>query len=121
VLAEAGYNPAYGARPLQRVVQSRLQDPLAEQIVEGAIVDGQRVDVTAAERAPAGGAALARAAAAVGADGVAIGVDDKLDGLSSELDAVAAAVGRRMAGRRIRYVGAGAREAADPARRWRRQ
>jgi ATP-dependent Clp protease ATP-binding subunit ClpB len=49
VLAEAGYNPAYGARPLQRVVQSRLQDPLAEKIVEGAIVDGQRVDVTAAE------------------------------------------------------------------------
>ncbi len=79
------------------------------------------VDVTAAGRAPAGAAALARAAAAVGADGVAIGVDDKLDGLSSELDAVAAAVGRRMAGRRIRYVGAGAREAADPARRWRRQ
>jgi 3-deoxy-7-phosphoheptulonate synthase len=50
-------------------------------------------------------AALARAAAAVGADGVSIAVDDGLDGLSSELDAVAAAVGRRMAGRRIRYVG----------------
>jgi 3-deoxy-7-phosphoheptulonate synthase len=49
-------------------------------------------------------AALARAAAAVGADGVSIAVDDALDGLSSELDAVAAAVGRRMAGRRIRYV-----------------
>jgi 3-deoxy-7-phosphoheptulonate synthase len=65
-----------------------------------------------AGRAPAGGsgamggsaAALARAAAAVGADGVSIAVDDGLDGLSSELDAVAAAVGRRMAGRRIRYV-----------------
>jgi 3-deoxy-D-arabino-heptulosonate 7-phosphate (DAHP) synthase len=50
-------------------------------------------------------AALARAAAAVGADGVSIAVDEALDGLSSELDAVAAAVGRRMAGRRIRYVG----------------
>jgi 3-deoxy-7-phosphoheptulonate synthase len=65
-----------------------------------------------AGRAPADGsgamggsaAALARAAAAVGADGVSIAVDDGLDGLSSELDAVAAAVGRRMAGRRIRYV-----------------
>jgi 3-deoxy-7-phosphoheptulonate synthase len=64
-------------------------------------------------RAPADGsgtmggsaAALARAAAAVGADGVSIAVGDGLDGLSSELDAVAAAVGRRMAGRRIRYVG----------------
>jgi len=50
VLAEAGYNPAYGARPLQRVVQSRLQDPLAQFIVEGAIIDGQSVAVTAAEK-----------------------------------------------------------------------
>jgi len=49
VLAEAGYNPVYGARPLQRVIQSRLQDPLAQKIVEGAIVDGQRVDVTATD------------------------------------------------------------------------
>ncbi len=47
VLAEAAYHPAYGARPLQRVLQRRLQDPLAQQIVEGAIGDGQRVDVTA--------------------------------------------------------------------------
>ena len=72
------------------------------------------------DRAPADGsgamggsaAALARAAAAVGADGVSIAVDGGLDGLSSELDAVAAAVGRRMAGRRIRYVG---------GRRWQSQ
>jgi ATP-dependent Clp protease ATP-binding subunit ClpB len=47
VLAEAAYHPAYGARPLQRVLQRRLQDPLAQKIVEGAITDGQRVDVTA--------------------------------------------------------------------------
>jgi 3-deoxy-7-phosphoheptulonate synthase len=68
-------------------------------------------------------AALARAAAAVGADGVAIAVDAGLDGLSSELDAVAAVLGRRMAGRRIRYVGGVPGAAARPGRpgeRWRR-
>ena len=67
--------------------------------------------------------ALARAAAAVGADGVAIPVDGAMDGLSSELDAVAAAVGRRMAGRRIRYVGGhgAGRQAGDQTSRWRRQ
>jgi 3-deoxy-D-arabino-heptulosonate 7-phosphate (DAHP) synthase len=77
---------------------------------------------------PAGGsgrdaAALARAAAAVGADGVTIAVGAGLDGLSSELDAVAAVVGRRMAGRRIRYVGGqgAGRRAGDPAERWRRR
>jgi 3-deoxy-7-phosphoheptulonate synthase len=68
-------------------------------------------------------AALARAAAAVGADGVTIGMDAELDGLSSELDAVAAAVGRRMAGRRIRYVGGqgAGRRSGDPGERWRRR
>lgn len=63
------------------------------------------VDASGAQRAGGDAAALARAAAAVGADGVSIRVDGGLDGLSSELAAVAAAVGRRMAGRRIRYVG----------------
>jgi len=67
------------------------------------------VDAAGARRGHGSAAALARAAAAVGADGVAISVDSGLDGLSSELDAVAAAVGRRMAGRRIRYVGAAGR------------
>jgi 3-deoxy-D-arabino-heptulosonate 7-phosphate (DAHP) synthase len=65
------------------------------------------VDASGAQRAGGDAAALARAAAAVGADGVSIRVDGGLDGLSSELAAVAAAVGRRMAGRRIRYVGGG--------------
>jgi 3-deoxy-D-arabino-heptulosonate 7-phosphate (DAHP) synthase len=77
---------------------------------------GERPLVVDASRA---GAALARAAAALGADGVVIGVDAALDGLSSELDAVAAAVGRRMAARRIRYVGQGT--LGDPVPRWRRQ
>jgi 3-deoxy-D-arabino-heptulosonate 7-phosphate (DAHP) synthase len=79
------------------------------------VAGGARPLVVDASRA---GAALARAAAALGADGVAIGVDDALNGLSSELDAVAAAVGRRMAARRIRYVGKG--KLGDPVQRWRR-
>jgi ATP-dependent Clp protease ATP-binding subunit ClpB len=45
LLAEAGFNPLYGARPLQRVIQTRLQDPLAQKIIEGAFVDGDRVVV----------------------------------------------------------------------------
>jgi len=86
------------------------------------------VDASGVERGHHNAAALVRAAAAVCADGVVVGVDprpgaaagqpagmaaEELDGLASELEAVTAAVGRRMAGRRIRYVG-------GSARRWRR-
>ncbi|MFC7052124.1 ATP-dependent chaperone ClpB [Hansschlegelia quercus] len=46
-LAEKGYDPAYGARPLKRVIQKYVQDPLAEGILSGAIKDGDRVPVTA--------------------------------------------------------------------------
>jgi ATP-dependent Clp protease ATP-binding subunit ClpB len=49
LLAQAGYHPAYGARPLQRVIQQRLQDPLAERIVAGTIGEGQTVIVGARE------------------------------------------------------------------------
>ena len=45
-LANKGYDPAYGARPLKRVIQKSIQDPLAELILEGVIKDGQEVDVT---------------------------------------------------------------------------
>jgi ATP-dependent Clp protease ATP-binding subunit ClpB len=48
-LAEKGYDPTYGARPLKRVIQKHLQDPLAEQILEGTIGEGDRVRVTAGE------------------------------------------------------------------------
>ncbi len=48
-LAEAGYDPVYGARPLKRTIQKSLQDPLARQILEGTIRDGDRVDVDAGE------------------------------------------------------------------------
>ncbi len=46
-LASRGYDPAYGARPLKRVMQRELQDPLAEKILSGAILDGARVVITA--------------------------------------------------------------------------
>ncbi len=45
-LADKGYDPAYGARPLKRVIQKELQDPLAERILLGDILDGARVKVT---------------------------------------------------------------------------
>ena len=44
-LAEKGYDPAYGARPLKRVIQKSVQDPLAERILAGAIRDGETVKV----------------------------------------------------------------------------
>ncbi|MFV0332759.1 MAG: ATP-dependent Clp protease ATP-binding subunit ClpA [Tropicimonas sp.] len=46
-LANKGYDPAYGARPLKRVIQKDLQDPLAEKILLGDIHDGENVVVTA--------------------------------------------------------------------------
>ncbi|MBR0652982.1 ATP-dependent chaperone ClpB [Roseomonas terrae] len=46
-LAEAGYDPVYGARPLKRVIQRNLQDRLAGLLLEGSIKDGDRVTVTA--------------------------------------------------------------------------
>ncbi|MBR9837784.1 MAG: ATP-dependent chaperone ClpB [Rhodobacteraceae bacterium] len=46
-LAEDGYDPVFGARPLKRVIQRSLQDPLAEMILAGDIKDGDTVPVTA--------------------------------------------------------------------------
>jgi ATP-dependent Clp protease ATP-binding subunit ClpB len=46
-LAKAGYDPIYGARPLKRVIQRELQNPLAQRILEGRISDGATVKVTA--------------------------------------------------------------------------
>ncbi|MEM6851080.1 MAG: ATP-dependent chaperone ClpB [Pseudomonadota bacterium] len=48
-LGDAGYDPVYGARPLKRVIQKRLQDPLAEKILAGDVADGATVDVSADE------------------------------------------------------------------------
>jgi ATP-dependent Clp protease ATP-binding subunit ClpB len=46
-LGDAGYDPVYGARPLKRVIQKNLQDPLAEMILKGEIADGAAVEVSA--------------------------------------------------------------------------
>ncbi|WRH62832.1 MAG: ATP-dependent chaperone ClpB [Fuscovulum sp.] len=46
-LAEEGYDPVYGARPLKRVIQRQLQDPLAEMLLAGDILDGASIAVTA--------------------------------------------------------------------------
>ena len=46
-LAAKGWDPAYGARPLKRVIQKEVQDPLAEKILLGEIRDGSVVKVTA--------------------------------------------------------------------------
>ncbi len=45
-LADKGYDPAYGARPLKRVIQKSVQDPLAELLLAGKISDGEVVPVT---------------------------------------------------------------------------
>jgi ATP-dependent Clp protease ATP-binding subunit ClpB len=46
-LADEGYDPTFGARPLKRVIQKSLQDPLARMILEGRIHDGDTVRVDA--------------------------------------------------------------------------
>ncbi len=46
-LADKGYDPVYGARPLKRIIQRNVQDPLADLLLEGAIKDGESVEVTA--------------------------------------------------------------------------
>ncbi|MEE8664068.1 MAG: ATP-dependent chaperone ClpB [Acetobacter sp.] len=48
-LANEGYDPVYGARPLKRVVQRSLQNPLAELLLEGTIHDGENVKVSSGE------------------------------------------------------------------------
>jgi ATP-dependent Clp protease ATP-binding subunit ClpB len=60
-LADKGYDPVYGARPLARVIQKAVQDPLAEKLLSGEIADGETVPVTADES----GIVLGREAAPV--------------------------------------------------------
>jgi len=45
-LAAKGWDPAYGARPLKRVIQRHLQDPMAEMILAGEIADGDHVVIS---------------------------------------------------------------------------
>ena len=50
-LADTGYDPAYGARPLRRLIQTAIGDPLARMLIGGEVIDGGRVLV---DRAPDG-------------------------------------------------------------------
>jgi ATP-dependent Clp protease ATP-binding subunit ClpB len=49
-LAEKGWDPAYGARPLKRVIQKSVQDPLAELILSGHVKDGEEVVISAGKQ-----------------------------------------------------------------------
>jgi ATP-dependent Clp protease ATP-binding subunit ClpB len=46
-LAEEGYDPVFGARPLKRVLQRALQDPLAGMLLAGDLLEGDRIAVSA--------------------------------------------------------------------------
>ncbi len=49
LIGNLGYDPTYGARPLKRVIQKRLVDPLALAILEGRFLPGDTVRVEAAD------------------------------------------------------------------------
>ncbi|MCK5861112.1 MAG: hypothetical protein KAH38_01415, partial [Candidatus Hydrogenedentes bacterium] len=51
LLAEQGYDPVYGARPLKRVIQHLVLDPLAMKIISGDLQDGNHVVIDADEDA----------------------------------------------------------------------
>ncbi|MDR0316724.1 MAG: hypothetical protein LBH97_07485, partial [Treponema sp.] len=56
LLAERGYDPLYGARPLKRTIQADLENPLAKLVIAGKIRDG---DTVTADKSPdTGGEAL---------------------------------------------------------------
>jgi len=48
-LADTGYDPVYGARPLKRVIQKALQNPLASLILEGKVGEGETVHISAGD------------------------------------------------------------------------
>ena len=50
-LADAGFDPAFGARPLRRIIQNELADPLALKILDGSVKEGSKVSVGAASGA----------------------------------------------------------------------
>jgi ATP-dependent Clp protease ATP-binding subunit ClpB len=45
-LGKRGYDPAYGARPLKRVIQKDIQDPIARMILKGRLGDGQTIRIS---------------------------------------------------------------------------
>jgi ATP-dependent Clp protease ATP-binding subunit ClpB len=61
-LAEKGWDPAYGARPLKRVIQKSVQDPLAELMLAGRVKDGERVVISSGKQGLTFNGVLAQAA-----------------------------------------------------------
>jgi ATP-dependent Clp protease ATP-binding subunit ClpB len=62
-LADKGWEPAYGARPLKRVIQKSVQDPLAELVLSGRIKDGDKVVISATKQGLKFNGAMVAAAA----------------------------------------------------------
>ena len=63
-LAEEGFDPVYGARPLKRAIQKHLQDPLSTLLLEGKISDGEAVEITCNDHGLSVGGAAAQPQAA---------------------------------------------------------
>ena len=61
-LAEKGWDPAYGARPLKRAIQKSMQDPLADLILSGQVTDGEKVVISAGKQGLSFNGKLAAAA-----------------------------------------------------------
>jgi ATP-dependent Clp protease ATP-binding subunit ClpB len=64
VLAQEGFDPVYGARPLKRAIQRHIQNPLAMAVLEGRFHDGDHIVVT---RAAEGGLQFEKAESTAGA------------------------------------------------------
>ena len=47
LIGEAGFDPVYGARPLKRAIQQQIENPLAQKILQGEFVPGDRILVSA--------------------------------------------------------------------------
>jgi ATP-dependent Clp protease ATP-binding subunit ClpB len=48
LLGESGFDPVYGARPLRRAIQQQIENPLAQRILQGSFLPGDRIRVSAA-------------------------------------------------------------------------
>ena len=54
ILADEGYDPAFGARPLKRTVQNLIQNPLAKEILKGNFIEGDTILIDAGKNAEEG-------------------------------------------------------------------
>ena len=78
-LADKGYDPSYGARPLKRVIQKSVQDPLAQMLLAGELADGATIKIGASH------GALTINGKAIGGGGGSRGAEERQGGDSGEL------------------------------------